>query len=142
MHKNQQNLPVLPALLQTAILSLLSASIPMTATLTSMSLALVLRGDNRDLIINPMPREIQQAQSFHVLAFTSNNELILAESAGAFTMKEWDTVYSAAYDMMCTTTAMDDTDISMGEGVPAAADLKRFIRSTVEEKTASDLYWK
>ncbi|KAI0401849.1 hypothetical protein F4802DRAFT_609139 [Xylaria palmicola] len=136
------NLPVLPALLQTAVLSLLSASLPMTATLTSTSMAIISDGDHRRIITNPTARQIEESQSFHVLAFTSQNELILAESEGAFTMKEWDDVYSAAYGQCCNTATIDDTDTLMDEGLPTGADMKRFIRSTTEQKTASDLYWK
>ncbi|KAI0442242.1 hypothetical protein F4803DRAFT_379448 [Xylaria telfairii] len=135
------NLPVLPALLQTATLSLLSASLPMTATLTSTSLAIVSEDGRRQIVANPTTREIEQSQSFHVLAFTSQNELILAESEGAFTMKEWDDIYSAARGQCCTST-IDDTGMLMDEGLPTGADSKHFIRSTVEQKTASDLYWK
>ncbi|KAI1128404.1 hypothetical protein F5Y10DRAFT_176367 [Nemania abortiva] len=137
------NLPVVPALLQTAILSLLSASIPLTATLTSTSLAIISEAGQRRTINNPTARQVEQSQSFHVLAFTSQNELILAESEGAFTMKEWDDVYNAAQRQCCTTAIVDDTDTLMDEGLPAdTPDLKRFIRSTVEQKTAADLYWK
>ncbi|KAI0539734.1 hypothetical protein GGR58DRAFT_220682 [Xylaria digitata] len=136
------NLPVLPALLQTAILSLLSASLPMTGTLTSTSLAIILEDGSRQVVTNPTARQIEKAQSFHVLAFTSQNELILAESDGAFTMKEWDDVYNTAYSQCCTTTAVGDTDTLMDEGLPIAPDLKHFVRSTIEQKTASDLYWK
>ncbi|KAI0515240.1 hypothetical protein F5B22DRAFT_193901 [Xylaria bambusicola] len=135
------NLPVLPALLQTAILSLLSASLPMAATLTSTSLAIVSEDSHRRIVSNPTARQVEQSQSFHVLAFTSQNELILAESEGVFTMKEWNDVYRAAHEQCCTTTAIDDTDARMHEG-PIGADLKRFVRSTIEQKTASDLYWK
>lgn len=137
-----KNLPVLPALLQTAILSLLSASLPMTATLTSTSLAILLEDGQRQIVTNPTARQIQQSQSFHVFAFTSQNELILAESEGAFTMKEWDDVYSAAHRQCCATTTIDDTDTSMDVELPTDADLKRFVRSTAEQKTTSDLYWK
>ncbi|GAP83468.1 putative exosome complex subunit rrp46 protein [Rosellinia necatrix] len=136
------NLPVLPALLQAAILSLLSASVPMTATLTSTSLAVGSKEGQRQVIANPTARQIEQSQSFHVLAFTSQNDLILAESEGVFTMMEWDNVYEAARNQCCTTTNADETDTLMKEGIPTEIDLKRFIRSTVEEKTASDLYWK
>ncbi|RWA14670.1 hypothetical protein EKO27_g428 [Xylaria grammica] len=136
------NLPVLPALLQTATLSLLSASLPMTATLTSTSLAIISEDGRQQTITNPTARQIEQSQSFHVLAFTSQNELLLAESEGTFTMKEWDDVYSAAYGQCCTTAAVGDTDTLMDEGLPTDAGLMRFVRSTVEQQTASDLYWK
>lgn len=113
----------------------------MAATLTSTSLAILLENGRREIVTNPTARQIEQSQSFHVLAFTSQDELILAESEGTFTLKEWNDVYRAAHDQCCTTTAIGDTDTLMDEG-PASADLKRFIRSTIEQKTASDLYWK
>lgn len=56
-------------------------------------------------------------------------------------MKEWDDIYSAARGQCCTST-IDDTGMLMDEGLPTGADSKRFIRSTVEQKTVSDLYWK
>ncbi|KAI1739369.1 hypothetical protein F4680DRAFT_144944 [Xylaria scruposa] len=114
----------------------------MTATLTSTSLAIISEDGRRQIVTNPTARQIEQSQSFHVLAFTSQDELILAESEGTFTMKEWDDVHSAAHGQCCTSTNIDDTDTLMDEGVPAGTDLKRFIRSTVEQKAASDLYWK
>ncbi|KAK5624656.1 hypothetical protein RRF57_000372 [Xylaria bambusicola] len=113
----------------------------MAATLTSTSLAIVSEDGHRRIVSNPTTRQIEQSQSFHVLAFTSQNQLILAESEGVFNLKEWDNVYRAAQKQRCTTTATDDTDTFMHEG-PGGADLKRFIRSTIEQKTASDLYWK
>ncbi|KAI0486441.1 hypothetical protein F4859DRAFT_370475 [Xylaria cf. heliscus] len=136
------NLPILPALLQTAVLSLLSASLPMTATLTSTSLAIISEDGRHQIVTNPTARQIEQSRSFHVLAFTSQNELILAESEGAFTMKEWDGIYSTAHGQCCTSTIIGDTDTPMDEGLSTGTDLKHFIRSTVEQKTASDLYWK
>ncbi|KAI1818445.1 hypothetical protein GGS20DRAFT_289631 [Poronia punctata] len=137
------NLPVIPALLQTAIMSLLSASIPMTSTLTSTSLAIILRDGNRETILDPTPLQIEQSESFHVLAFTSRDELVLAESEGTFTINQWDDVYNAAYSQCCTTVSTGDPDISMSEGsTTAGPDMKRFIRSTIEQQTSSDLYWK
>ncbi|KAI1368713.1 hypothetical protein F5Y08DRAFT_227288 [Xylaria arbuscula] len=135
------NLPVLPALLQTAILSLLSASLPMAATLTSTSLAIIQEDGRPHIVTNPTARQVEQSKSFHVLAFTSQNELILAESEGAFTLKEWDDIYGAAYRKCCTTASIGDTDTLMDEGT-TGADLKRFTRSIIEQKTASDLHWK
>ncbi|KAI1431659.1 hypothetical protein GGR50DRAFT_54891 [Xylaria sp. CBS 124048] len=135
------NLPLLPALLHTAILALLSASLPMTTYLTSTSLAILMEDGHRQIVINPTARQIEQSQSFHVLAFTSYNELILAESEGNFTMKDWDDIYNASFAQCCPANPSDDTDTLMDEGMPTTADLGRFIRSTVEQKAISDLHW-
>ncbi|KAI1500091.1 hypothetical protein F5X99DRAFT_257085 [Biscogniauxia marginata] len=136
------NLPILPALLQTAILSLLSAALPLTATLTSTALAIVPEQGAPKIIVNPTAREVEQSQSFHVFVFTSHNELILVESEGNFTMKEWDDVFATAYSRCCPPTTSNDGDALMDDHVPAGSDLKHFTRSTMEQKIAADLYWK
>ncbi|KAI5866880.1 hypothetical protein GGS23DRAFT_593612 [Durotheca rogersii] len=136
------NLPILPALLQTAVLSLLSAAVPLTATLTSTSLAILADGGSRNIVVDPSPREIETSQSFHVFSFTSHDELVLAQSEGIFTMKEWDDGYTLAHRQCCPTGNVDDGDTLMDDDGPAGADLKHFTRSVLEEKIASDLYWK
>ncbi|KAI1105261.1 hypothetical protein F4804DRAFT_331507 [Jackrogersella minutella] len=136
------NLPILPALLQTAVLSLLSAALPLTATLTSTSLAIIADNPSKKIVLNPSPREIATSESFHVFSFTSHDELILVESEGSFTIKEWDDVFAAAQRQCCSQGAASDGDALMDDGSPAGSDLKQFTRSTLEEKTASDLYWK
>lgn len=137
-----KNLAILPALLQTAVLSLLSAALPLTATLTSTSLAIVSDGQSKKTVLNPSPREIEVSQSFHVFAFTSHDELILVESEGSFTTKEWDDVFADAQRQCCSSSIAADGDTLMGDSSPAGTDLKHFTRSTLEEKIISDLHWK
>ncbi|KAI0482916.1 hypothetical protein GGR56DRAFT_214215 [Xylariaceae sp. FL0804] len=136
------NLPILPALLQAAVLSLLSAALPLTATLTSAALAIGSRQGATNILSNPTAREIQQSQSFHVFAFTSHDQLILSESEGNFSMQQWHEVYAAARSQCCPTADGDDADTAMDDGQQTNADLKHFTRSTMEDKIASDLHWK
>ncbi|KAI1382140.1 hypothetical protein F4677DRAFT_16601 [Hypoxylon crocopeplum] len=136
------NLPILPALLQTAVLSLLSAALPLRTTLTSTSLAIIVDGQSKKVVLNPSPREIEASQSFHVFSFTSQDELILVESEGSFTMKEWDDAYAAAQRQCCPDAATNDGDALMDDGSPADTNLKQFTRSTLEDKIASELHWK
>ena len=110
---------MLPALLQTATLSLLSAAIPLATTVTPTSLAIMNEEGERNIIVDPSPREIEKSRSFHVFAFTSHDELILAESEGSFTMKEWDSLYDTAYRQCCPT----DGDVNMEDDGPGGADL-------------------
>ncbi|CAJ2501718.1 Uu.00g045710.m01.CDS01 [Anthostomella pinea] len=136
------NLPILPALLQTAVLSLLSAALPLRATLASTALAILPEHGDRRIISSPTGRQIEQSQSFHVFAFTSHDELILAESEGSFSMKEWDDALAAAQGTCYPPTTTGDTDVLMDDDKLVGSDLKHFTRSTMEQKTASDLYWK
>ncbi|KAI2640475.1 hypothetical protein GGS26DRAFT_161238 [Hypomontagnella submonticulosa] len=140
--QGSSNLPILPALLQTAVLSLLSAALPLTATLTSTSLAVIADGQSNKIVVNPSPREIETSQSFHVFSFTSHDELILAESEGSFTMKEWNDTFAVAQRQCCSPTATADGDTAMDDDSLAGTGLKQFIRSTLEGKIASDLHWK
>ncbi|KAI0164851.1 hypothetical protein GGR57DRAFT_214580 [Xylariaceae sp. FL1272] len=135
------NLPVLPALLQTAVLATLSAALPLTATIASVPLAIALVDGRCEVLNNPTAREIEQSRSFHVFAFTSDNQLILSESEGSFTMSEWENAYAIAQDQCCLSPQADG-DAAMDQDRTAAVDLKAFTRSALEQKTASDLYWK
>ncbi|RYP70307.1 hypothetical protein DL769_005013 [Monosporascus sp. CRB-8-3] len=128
------NLPILPALIQTAVFSLLSATLPLAATITSTCLAITTEDGAQRIIVEPSAREIEKSQSFHVFAFTSHNELILAESEGNFSMEEWEGLYNTAHRQCCPPDTTDDNDIHMDEGGPRGADLKRFTRSTMEAK--------
>lgn len=138
---NKKNLPILPALVQTAVLALLSAAIPLTATLTSAVLAYVGEDKASKPIINPSAREIELSRSLHVFAFTSHDDLILNESEGEFTLKEWDGALSLA-SRQCCQLPRPEEDVDMTDDALATGDLRDFTRSAMESRIASDLYWK
>ena len=110
-------------------------------TLTSILLALNSNGKSRTVVKNPTPAQFQAADSVHVLAFTSQEELLVAESEGAFTLEDWDEVYETAKALCCdeTTTAGDDI---MHDEEENKGSLMRFVKSTLEEKVAKDLHWR
>ncbi|KAK4241805.1 exosome complex component RRP46 [Achaetomium macrosporum] len=137
------NFAIMPALFQTAVLALLSAGVPMKATATATAVALSHQDGSKRTIVDPSPREVETAQSVHVLAFTSHDELLLAESEGDFTVKEWDDVYETA-SKVCCQSALQKEGIAMvlddeDAGGPA---MRHFLRSTMESKVAADLHWK
>lgn len=133
----------MPALMQAAVLALLSAAVPMRATATSTALAIASQDGANKTIVDPSPREIETAQSVHVLAFTSHDELLLAESEGDFTVKEWDDVYETAWRICCRPSATNDGIAMVLDGEDAGGpDMRHFLRSTMESKVAGDLYWK
>ncbi|TVY47274.1 Exosome complex component [Lachnellula occidentalis] len=134
------NLAILPALLQTAILTLLSASIPLAVTLTSVVLALNnSNGKARTTFKAPTVVQFQAADSVHVLAFTSQGELLVAESEGIFTLEDWDEAYETAKALCCDETAGEVIMQDEGEN---KGSLMSFVKSTLEEKVAKDLHWK
>ncbi|KAH7634884.1 hypothetical protein SMAC4_02985 [Sordaria macrospora] len=136
------NLPIIPALFQAAVLALLSATVPMKATATSTVVAVVPEDGSNKIVADPSPKDIGEATSLHALAFTSHDELLLSESEGDFTVKEWDDVYERAHQICCQTTSKQAGIDMMLDDDASGPDMRHFLRSALETKIASDLYWK
>ncbi|KAF9869438.1 exosome complex subunit Rrp46 [Colletotrichum karsti] len=129
--QSQSNLTLLPALLHSAILGLLSAAVPMKAIATSTTLAV----RNGNIVVDPLPSEADQATSLHVLSFTSQDDLLLAESQGVFTMGEWDDVVSTG-QRVCGQHRQADVDTTMNEGDQNSTDMRHFIRTVMDSRVA------
>lgn len=138
-----QNLPIIPALLQTAVLALLSGAMPLRATATS-AFAAVLPADGgkKQVVVDPSPQQVDSSLSTHVLAFTSHDELLLAESEGSFTMQDWEDVYETARSICCELDKKAGVDMVLDEGQQNGPDMRHFLRSTLEARSAADLHWR
>lgn len=133
----------MPALVQTAVLALLSAGVPMRATATATAIAIARQDGAQRTIVDPSPREIETARSVHVLAFTSHDGLLLAESEGDFTVREWDEVYETARAICCRSApAKDGMAMLLDDEATGGPDMRHFLRSTMESKVVADLHWK
>jgi len=112
-------------------------------TLTSVLLALTSDGPAKGIIRNPTLIQSQNADSIHVLAFTSHGDLLVAESEGSFTMDDWDKVYAAA-KAACFDDSEQAEDQEMHEEQVDEKDeaLSMFVKSTLQTKIAGDLHWK
>jgi exosome complex component RRP46 len=129
--------------MQTAVLALLSAGVPMRATATATAVAITHQDGAKKTVVDPTPRDIETAQSAHVLAFTSHDELLLAESEGDFTVKEWDDVYETAKSVCChSAAAKEGMEMVLDDESTGGPDMRQFIRSAMESKVAADLHWK
>ncbi len=106
-------------------------------TLTSVYLALTSKGSSRSIIRNPTLLQSQSADSVHVLAFTSNGDLLVAESEGNFTLKDWEVVCDAGKTICC-----DDLKTNGDQDMDDDGSLMMFVKSTLEEKLRADLQWK
>ncbi|KAF3769094.1 hypothetical protein M406DRAFT_337384 [Cryphonectria parasitica EP155] len=135
------DLSIIPALLQTAVLALLSAAVPMRSTATCVVAAVSPEDGKTEVVIDPSPRQVELSRSVHVLAFTSHDELLLAESEGDFSMNEWDQVYDTARSICCRPPARE-VDMVLDDDQQAGLDLRQFVRSTTEAKVTADLHWK
>ncbi|KAL8824652.1 MAG: hypothetical protein Q9170_008087 [Blastenia crenularia] len=127
LHQSASNLSLLPALLQSSVLALLSTSISLTAVLTSQMVAVSPSGE---LLGNPGTQSIQEATSLHVFAFSSQGSNVLSESEGAFSVDIWDQAYEIAEELC--------------RGAPKMAwDCREDeLRKILEEKIAQEQRWK
>ena len=85
---------------------------------------------------HPSIKEINAAKSLHVFAFSSKDELLLAESEGRFSIDEWDNLEEKA-KMIC----LGDAD-AMVDDDEKGKNLKDGLRSAIEEKARQDGRWK
>ncbi|KAK1599943.1 exosome complex subunit Rrp46 [Colletotrichum navitas] len=129
----QSSLILLPALFHSAVLSLLSAAVPLKAIATCTTLAIL--EDGSKIIADPSPLEADQAKSLHVLSFTSQNDLLLAESEGAFTIAEWDKVVSTGLKV-CSQHREAELGSGMHEEGQDWTDMRQFIRTVMEARAA------
>jgi exosome complex component RRP46 len=138
-HSSLQNLAIIPALLHSAILGLLTAAVPLKTIATATLLAIP--EGSGDIIIDPTAVEASRATSVHVIGFTTDEELLLAESEGSFSPEEWSKVLKEGERICCQRRGGEDTTMGDG-GLETTASIREFIRSAMETKVAADLYWK
>ncbi|KAF2396849.1 hypothetical protein EJ06DRAFT_173914 [Trichodelitschia bisporula] len=79
-------LPVLPVLLQTALLTLIAASLPLATTYTTTTVAVLRDGT---LVVPTEGTDLGGAKSLHVFVFAADGGLMLVESEGGFDVEEW-----------------------------------------------------
>lgn len=130
---------MLPALLHTSLLALLSAAVPLSMTFTATVLAVTASGD---IIRDPSPKDANTAASLHVLAISSKGHLLLNESHGFFDFDTWEKVHQHALAICHGTPASgSDGDITMVEDT-VGRPLEGFVRESVEDKIHRDYAWK
>jgi len=140
-------LGILPALLHTALLALLSANIPLETTFTA-ALAAVVPTDasagqdsnaSRKVVLPTPSTDLSSATSLHVFAFTAERELLLAESEGDFNFEMWERAYEEAEKACCGQSAVLDgsMDVEVEE-----SSLRDWLRSVVREKVEKDQRWR
>jgi exosome complex component RRP46 len=135
---------MLPHLLHTALLSLLSASIPLSTTLTSVLIALPTSSTH---LLSPTANELLRAKpikSVHVFAFSGDGRLLLNESDGSFSYDEWEEACEMAEDVCCREE--DEGGVSLG-GEKMHVDgksenLEQWLRELVRTKVEWEQRWK
>lgn len=127
-------MPILPALLHTAVLALLSASTPLAKTLAS---TILVSNGTKEILRNPTLIQIQEAKSVHVFAFSSFRELLIAESEGDFSMGEWEQLYEFAEQLCCGVDAQDNDPMEEGE-----QSMQQFMQTALKNFVEDSMQWK
>ncbi|KAF2438566.1 hypothetical protein P171DRAFT_423851, partial [Karstenula rhodostoma CBS 690.94] len=141
------SLTLLPHLLHTALLALLSASIPLSTTLTAVLIALPATNTPTasTQLLSPTAIELLRAKpirSAHVFAFSGEGKMLLNESDGTFSYEEWDEAAEAAEEVCCR----EDGGVGLAEGIEVdgreGENLDDWLRSVVRTKVEQEQRWK
>ncbi|KAJ5624444.1 Exoribonuclease phosphorolytic domain 2 [Penicillium lagena] len=138
VERGDSYLTLLPALLHTSLLSLLSATVPLSMTFSATLLGVTKSGI---IISDPSPADAKAMASLHALAFSSKGHLLLNESQGRFDFDTWEAVRQKGLGICQSTAGSVDGDVSMDEGADSA-QLHGFVRETVEDQVHRDYAWK
>jgi exosome complex component RRP46 len=140
----RQTLTILPHLLHTSLLALLSASIPLRTTLTSVLIALPSSGSP---LLSPSANELLRAapiKSVHVFAFAGDGRVLLVESEGAFSYEEWEEACEMAEEVCCRD---DGGGVRLSgemevDGQSGSGNLDSWLREVVQRKVEWEQRWK
>lgn len=144
----KQSLLLLPHLLHTSLLALLSASIPLSTTLTSVLIAIPSSPTSKSgaPLVSPTATDLLRAKpirSVHVFAFSGDNRLLLNESDGVFSFDVWDEACETAEEACCR----EEGGVGLvGEGMEVdgkeSANLEEWLRVVVRRKVEHEQRWK
>ncbi|KAJ5103957.1 hypothetical protein N7532_004486 [Penicillium argentinense] len=139
VERGDSYLTILPALLHTSLLALLSAAVPLSMTFSATLLGVTKSGE---IMPDLSAADAKTAVSRHVLAFSSKNHLLLNESEGRFDFNTWEQVRERALSI-CQELTMpgSDGDVAMGDESDGSK-VDGFVRETVEDRLRRDYTWK
>lgn len=115
------------------MLTLISASLPLSATFASAIVAAMPQGR---LIPSPSLKDLSNATSLHVFAFSAARDLLVVESAGTFDMETWDRACGVAEEVCCGDEERMRDDDGQEE------DLKAWVKGLVGRKVEGETRWK
>lgn len=134
-----QNIQLLPALLQTSMLALLSTSIPLSQTFTS---TLIVVDPHGRLVQDPSAKSIHSASSVHVLAFSSHGDSLLVESEGAFDIDAWEQVVEQAKHICLGGEAADSDSDTASMDATGPLSLQTVMKNTMQERMVKEQRWR
>ncbi|KAJ5721469.1 Exoribonuclease phosphorolytic domain 2 [Penicillium malachiteum] len=130
-------LPLMPALLHSSLLALLSAAVPLSCTFLTLFFAVTRSGE---IVRDPSPATTKDAESLHVISFSSTGRTLMDLVEGPCDLEIWATIRQQAKDIyQGAAVPGPDGDISMDEESSNAPG--GIIRETVEDRLRRDYRW-
>lgn len=108
----------------------------------TLSVALVTVNPKGILLLEPSVQQIKLASSIHVLAFSSQGDLLVVESEGDFTIDKWEEVYQKS-KLIChgeEGNGSESEDVIMS--LDDVSKLENVLKGAVERKIAKEQRWK
>ena len=106
-------------------------------TLTSTVIAVT--GDK--ILEDPSSEQLEAASSTHVLAFSSEGELLMVESEGPFGIDTWEAMVQVACRRCHGDTGDEGTKEIDIESEPPR-EIESFVKNVVREKVSADERWR
>lgn len=96
-----------------------------------------------DIVADPAPSDLADAQSCHVFAFTGAGELLVAESEGEFDLQTWEGALAEA-ERIClgAKEARDSDGMEVEDGEGREESVMGWVRTVAEEKVEREGRWR
>ena len=121
------------------MLALLSSSIPLITTFTATCIAVNSEGTT---FKEPSAEQVKDADSVHMMAFSSHGDLLLAESEGEFGIETWEKVHDEAKIHCQGLRNFKSTDEDVDMEIQPISSLEDELRDILQAKVAREQKWK
>ena len=96
----------------------------------------------KSIVQGPSTQQLQKADSVHVLAFSSQGDLIVAESEGDFDIDIWERVFEEGKRRCRGNEGGGDDSDEMGTDTEGKGGLEGVLMDVVGKKVTKDQKWK
>ena len=134
--KGVLDVAIIPALANAAFLAVVDAALPLEETMVA---ALGCLTDGGQVVLEPTEKELVGCKSIHAMAYDLHGDLLLNESAGNFSIEQWEQMAEALREKAMAAMAAAGGDESMSNGVDEGTP---WLRQALEENVRKAGAWR
>ena len=133
--KSVLDVAIIPALANAAFAALVHEGLPLERTMVA---ALGIVGEDGEVVVEPTEKQLRGCKGVHATVWSMDGELMLAESAGKFSIEEWEDVTKELKEVALAAMASAGEDAAMeGGGVSLMEPwLRQKLEADVREANA------